>query len=116
MPSTESLVRTIPSSWKILCRGKGLQNALERKTDYESQNLKAKELRNCLERNSEVTETIQPSLPPGLQRAPGPVGKAKVLHKEILLLYMEPSSGFIPSLPEPDCMGEVISMCLGSER
>lgn len=53
MPSTGSLVRTIPSSWKILCRGKGLQNALERKTDYESQNLKAKELRNCLERNSD---------------------------------------------------------------
>lgn len=70
--------------------------------------------------NSEVTETIQPSLLPGLQRATDPVGKPKVLHKGILLMYVESSSGFMPSavfpsLPETDCKGEVIRMRLGSE-
>lgn len=71
--------------------------------------------------NCEVTETIQPSLLPGLQRATDPVGKPKVLHKGILLIYVESSSGFtpsavFPSLPETDCMGEVIRRRLGSER
>lgn len=71
--------------------------------------------------NCEVTETIQPSLLPGLPRATDPVGKPKVLHKGILLIYVEASSGFtpsavFPSLPETDCMGEVIRRRLGSER
>lgn len=48
MPSTGSLVSTIPRR-KILCRGKGLQKALERKSGYELQDLRTNELRNCLE-------------------------------------------------------------------